>query len=299
MHWRGDRVSGFFGTDPCNLNAATTAPCNEDLSFRNFIVAFSGLVGRNGNDHADADAAVRRLHAPGLPAAEPRASARQRRSPGRGVRPANTRFTRSARPTPSTTCEGCHNLNPALGFFGSGGEQSFEGEPQNMKVPHYRNIYAKVGMFGLPTTANLGEQVRGFGFLHDGSVDTMKHFHEAGVFQLSDTDELNLEQFGLQFPTDLAPIVGQQITLTATNGAVVNPRIDLMVTRAGTAFTSLMLGGTVTECDLIVKGSVGGVERGWRRESGTLPANTTYRSDINTTIHGRRAARAGGHARAR
>ena len=69
-------------------------------------------------------------------------------------------------------CDGCHNLNPGLGFFGSGGEQSFEGEPQNAKVPHYRNMYTKIGMFsvGVPLGS---DQVRGFGFLHDGAIDTL------------------------------------------------------------------------------------------------------------------------------
>jgi hypothetical protein len=42
MHWRGDRASGFFGTDPCNNSSPSNSPCNEDLSFRNFIVAFEG-----------------------------------------------------------------------------------------------------------------------------------------------------------------------------------------------------------------------------------------------------------------
>jgi DNA-binding beta-propeller fold protein YncE len=281
MHWRGDRVSGFFGTDPCNLNANTTAPCNEDFSFRNFIVAFEGLVGKQGTitqpQMQQFSNFILQVFEPPNP-----------------VRPLNNTLTGSALAgqgvfsTGTTdvvaTCEGCHNLNPALGFFGSGGEQSFEGEPQNMKVPHYRNLYAKVGMFGLSVVpGNTGEQVRGFGYLHDGSVDTQAHFHQAPVFNLTAQQEIDLESFGMAFPTDLAPIVGQQITLTATNGTAVNPRIDLMVTRAGTSFTSLMLGGVVTECDLIAKGSVSGVERGWRRESGTTPANTIFRSDINTT----------------
>jgi hypothetical protein len=172
------------------------------------------------------------------------------------------------------TCNGCHRLNPSNGFFGSGGEQSFEGEPQNAKVPHMRNLYAKLGMFSVS-----GDQVRGFGFLHDGSVDTLKTFLEAGVFSLNNAQELDLEQFSLAFPTDLAPIVGQQVTLTASNGAAVNPRIDLMIQRAGTPFTSLVLGGAVTECDLIVKGSVGGSERGWVREAGGL-----FRDDLGNTL---------------
>ena len=54
------------------------------------------------------------------------------------------------------------------------------------------------------------------------------------------------------FDSNLAPIVGQQITLTGTNGGVVGPRIDLLINRA--------LAG---ESDLIVKGHVNGKTRGW------------------------------------
>jgi hypothetical protein len=99
------------------------------------------------------------------------------------------------------------------------------------------------------------------------------------VFALNNTQEANLEAFTLEFPTDLAPIVGQQVTLTSTNAAAVNDRINLMIARAGTNFTSQMLGGVVKECDLIVKGSVGGVERGAVRQ-----ANGQFRTDRNELI---------------
>ena len=46
------------------------------------------------------------------------------------------------------SCNGCHTLDPAQGFYGTGTKQSFENEPQIMKVPHLRNMYTKVGMFG-------------------------------------------------------------------------------------------------------------------------------------------------------
>jgi hypothetical protein len=115
--------------------------------------------------------------------------------------------------------------------------------------------------------------------LHDGSVDTVKTFLGAPVFSLNSPEENDLEQFSLVFPSDLAPIVGQQVTLDSTNGGVVNPRIDLMIARAGTAFTSLMLGGVVTECDLVVKGSEAGNPRGWVRESGGL-----FRNDVNNLV---------------
>ncbi len=286
MHWRGDRVSGFFGTDPCNNSSPSNSPCNEDLSFRNFIVAFEGLVGKEGT-------------ITGTQMQQFSDFILQVFEPPNPVRPLNNTLTGSAlageavhfscgigqecsfpSPDPDATdtvedCDGCHTLNPAAGFFGSGGEQSFEGEPQNAKVPHYRNLYTKIGMFsvGVPPSS---EQVRGFGFLHDGAVDTLLSFHSAPVFSLSTTEEQDLEQFSLQFPSDLAPIVGQQVTLTSTNGGVANPRIDLMIARAATSFPSFMLGGTVTECDVIVKGSVGTTPRGWVREAGGL-----FRDDLD------------------
>jgi DNA-binding beta-propeller fold protein YncE len=273
MHWRGDRVDGFFGTDPCTT--VVGAPCSEDLSFRNFIVAFEGLVGKDGTitapemqDFADF---ILQVFLPPNPvrALDNSLSAAEQDgedeffSCGPGT-------TECSLLDPNATdtvedCDGCHNLDPISGFFASGGEQSFEGEPQNMKVPHMRNLYQKLGMFSVA-----GNQVRGFGMLHDGSVDTVKTFLEAGVFSLNNAQELDLEEFSLAFPSDLAPIVGQQVTLDSTNSVVVNPRIDLMIARANTSFDSLMLGGTVTECDLIVKGTVGTAERGWEYNGATF-----------------------------
>jgi hypothetical protein len=36
--------------------------------------------------------------------------------------------------------------------FDNDGLSSFENEPQNGKIPHLRNVYQKVGMFGMPAT---------------------------------------------------------------------------------------------------------------------------------------------------
>ena len=57
----------------------------------------------------------------------------------------------------------------------------------------------------------------------------------------------------LAFDSDLAPIVGQQVTLTATNAASVGPRIDLMIQRAAAPFVSKALNGSVMECDLVTQ----------------------------------------------
>ena len=51
--------------------------------------------------------------------------------------------------------------------------------------------------------------------------------------------------------------------LDATNGGDVGARIDLLRQRALAPFVSKVLGGTVTECDLVVKGILAGEARGW------------------------------------
>src|SRR5262249_13114917 len=48
-------------------------------------------------------------------------------------------------------CHGCHNLDRSKGFFGADGKASFEAETQLVKISHLRNLYQKVGMFGMPS----------------------------------------------------------------------------------------------------------------------------------------------------
>jgi hypothetical protein len=79
----------------------------------------------------------------------------------------------------------------------------------------------------------------------------------------NDTMRRNMESFVLAFDTDLAPIVGQQVTLDAGNGDAVASRIELLLERAATPFASALLGGQSRECDVVVKGVVGGEPRGW------------------------------------
>jgi hypothetical protein len=264
MHWRGDRVDGFFGTDPCT--DPTGSACDEDRAFRNFIVAFEGLVGRDGvllevDMQTFSDFALQIVLPPNpVRAIDNSLTTAESNGSDHFVMP---------NVDGEISCEFCHRLDPLTGFFGSGGGKNDEGEPQDFKIPHLRNMYAKVGMFGMLANPDgtvegpKGEQVRGYGFLHDGIIDTLVHFVEAPAFVLTLIEATELEQFMLAFDTDLAPMVGQQVTLDATNAGVVGPRIDTMITRAGESFESLMLGGTVTECDLVVKGVESGAARGW------------------------------------
>ncbi len=288
MHWRGDRVDGFFGLDDPYLTGGGTNAGDEDLNFRNFIVAFPGLVGRdalptNGDMQAFSDFALEIVLPP---------------NPVKSLDNTHTAAASSGRNIyfndniDTQTCNTCHNLDPANGFFGTGGLASFEGETQILKVPHLRNMYQKVGMFGMPNApfflpggdnTHKGDQVRGFGFLHDGSTDSMFRFFRAQVFSLfppfigfdNDTQRQQVEEFMLEFDSDLAPIVGQQVTDDGSGIADVATRIALMKTRAGTGFVSKFAGGSVTECDLVVKGTVAGDERGFLFD----PGASNYDSD--------------------
>jgi cysteine-rich repeat protein len=282
MHWRGDRVDGFFGTDTCTETGyaqanSTNAPCNEFTAFRNFIVAFEGLLGKEGvllpTEMTQFTNFILQVQLPPNPVRNLDNSFTTSQQNG-----SNKWFSCGAGTTECSTldpnatdtvedCDGCHTLDPLNGFYGTGGEQSFEGEPQHMKVPHLRNIYAKVGMF-----STTGDQIRGTGVLHDGSVDSVETFLSGGVFSLSNQERQELTQFILAFDSDIAPVVGQQVSIGPGNFSVtdVNDRIALFDARAAAVFDSKILGGTVTECDVIAKTVEAGIEKGYARQSGGL-----------------------------
>jgi DNA-binding beta-propeller fold protein YncE len=279
MHWRGDRVTGINGVDDCSEPPGGAA-CDEDRAFRNFAVAFEGLIGKLGpldpsEMQAFSDFALQ-LMLPPNPVRNLNNSLGASAAAGESVF-FNVLDDVDVDPSPNViadtfTCELCHRIDPAQGFFGSDGGQTPEGGTQNMKVPHVRNAYTKIGMFGISFGIqgfDVGDQIRGYGFLHDGTVPTLLNFN-MGFDTLTQQQRIDLASFMHAFPTDLAPIVGQQVTLDAGNAVAVGPRIALLIARATAPFTSLVLGGAVTECDLVVKGSVGGSPRGWVLSGGVF-----------------------------
>jgi len=277
MHWRGDRSVGALGSDP--FDAIT--------SFLNFQPAFHDLVGSpdlpsRSDMQAFADFVMQILPPPNpVRNLDNSLTASQQRGADffSGSRPSDGIVSAALDAIvgkASFTCDGCHTLDPSSGFFGTGGNQSFEGLPQIVKIPHLRNAYAKVGMFGTPSvgffsapdSGNMGDQVRGYGFTGDGSTDTLFRFLSAAVFNPTATSGFpqnnpdgtrrDVEQFILAFDSDLAPVVGQQVTLTASNAAAVGSRISLLMARAGATFVSKSLGGVTTECDLVASVVVNG-----------------------------------------
>jgi len=273
MHWRGDRSGA---------NQPSGSSLDEAASFKRFNVAFSGLLGRAGPlSEAQMQAFTDFI----LQVTYPPNPIRALDSSLTPSQQAGRNFFFGAVSDVVFNCDGCHNLDATYDLqFGTDGTMSFENEPQHFKIPHLRNMYQKVGMFGMPAVnffnpgdnGHMGDQVRGFGFMHDGSVDTLFRFHQAGVFNQEffnpggfmagpsgNTQRRNMEAFMLAFDSNLAPIVGQQITLTSANGTSVGPRIDLLIARAAAG-----------DCELTVKGTLGSEARGWyRTEAGTFQSD--------------------------
>ena len=276
MHWRGDRTAATSITDQRALDT--------ELAFEAFNVAFDSLLGRDEGPLSDAEMKSFTDFALQItPPPNPVRSLDNQLT----VAQANGRslfLNRAAVVDKAAHCGGCHTLQPSDGEFGTLGQTTFEDESQEFKVPQLKNAYQKVGMFGTPNTEfsdilpddaqHQGDQIRGFGFLHDGSMATVFDFLRARFFTLGDNQRGDLEQFVLAFDTTFAPIVGQQITLSGGNAAVVGPRIDLMIARATTTFAMIGQPGA-KECDLVAKGVNGGEARGYLLDA----ASGAFQSD--------------------
>ena len=257
MHWRGDRQV------PIN------DPNAEALSFALFNPAFVDLVGRNTElSAADmqkfTDFTLALTYPPNPNRPLDNSLTAQQQAGHDMYLDINNKIDGNF-----ASCNECHALNEAQGQFGSNGQISSDGVVQDIKVPHLRNLYQKVGRFGMPINGSnvpgdnvdMGNQIRGFGFLHDGSVDTVARFFGIPVFSFSGDVVLKgqMEQFMLAFDSNVKPVVGQQVTLTSTNTATVSNRLNLLIARAGAG-----------DSDLIVKGIVTGAAKGWRRRSDGL-----------------------------
>ena len=301
MHWRGDRTGADGVTESVQPDSGVY---DEVAAFTAFNPAFEGLIGR---DSQLSPQAMQEFTNFALELSYPPNPIRNLDNSLTAEQQAGHDFFFNEEKVVDTVhhCNGCHvvdryaneGLTNKPGFFGTDGKNTFAFQAQFFKVPQLRNLYQKVGMFGMVNNRNfladdpftglspdmtfpqmffqmffanpnafMGEQIRGFGMFHDGSVDTIFRFHNIIGFlprDASDPDQQaapldpgnpanlpvspdgldirrNLEQYLLVFDTNLFPIVGQQITLTEANGEVVGPRIDLLVQRAA-----------LGECDLV------------------------------------------------
>ena len=281
MHWRGDRQNNREPSRQPDDGAF-----DEVDAFTAFNVAFPSLNGRHAQlgaaeMQAFTDFALQITYPPNpIRALDDSLTAEQQA--GRDIFFDQTRISDTA-----LHCAGCHVVDPAgnagsagkPGFFGSDGRFSFDSESQIFKIPHLRNLYQKVGMFGMARSrlflpesfepgadnAFMGDHIRGFGFIHDGTTDTLFRFHTGlafaerppgppgsgdpgnpGGFPVTPAGMIErkaVEAFMLAFDSNLKPVVGQQVTLTSSNHAAARPRLALLVSRAEKG-----------DCDLVSRG---------------------------------------------
>jgi DNA-binding beta-propeller fold protein YncE len=146
-------------------------------------------------------------------------------------------------------CSGCHSF--PTGTNGVIIPGILLQESQGFKVPHVRNMYTKSGF----TNAG-GPQKRGYGFIHDGSVDNLLTFLHLPVFNFQNEQQrLDLESFLLSFDTGMAPSVGRQLTLNASTKNL---------TSASAQLDSLYQEADIGNCDLVAHAYIDGQDRGYR-----------------------------------
>ncbi len=276
MHWRGDRTGGN--------DAPTAQPdsgsYDERAAFAKFQAGFVDLLGRSAPiPAADMDAFtdfILELTYPPNPVRSLDDSLTADQQAGRD------HFFEPDGVLPGFGCDGCHTTDPEgnaaygvdkPGFFGTSGVTIPEENILGFKAPQLRNLYQKVGMFGMADAPQQfmsgdngwkGEQVRGFGFAHDGAVDTIFRHERSFGFEQSanaskgfvpgpagDALRRQVEQYMLAFESNLKPIVGQQVTLRLQNAAAAGPRVDLLLSRADAG-----------DCEVIARVHVLGAEIG-------------------------------------
>jgi DNA-binding beta-propeller fold protein YncE len=314
MHWRGDRTGGF--NEPSAQPDQGTF--NEVAAFKQFNEAFVSLNGRateitDEEMQAFADFTLQVTYPPN-PIRALDSSRTLDQQIGKDVFENAPRTLSGLEGFQDLTCGECHAVNPnfnaefgvpAPGLFGGTGLYEPGDAGQIFKIPHLRNLYQKVGMFGMISNpfanpfdsgAFMGDQIRGFGFTHDGAMDTIFRFHgqlgfiedpilnptgfardEAGILE-----RRQIESFVLAFDSNLAPIVGQQVTLTSANGGVAGPRIDLLLARAG-----------VGECEVVVSGRVHQTAKGYLYNNGVFWPDKSSEAPLTDSALRQLAAEAG------
>lgn len=294
-HWRGDKTA----TVDANGNPTGGSYTDTIAAFELFNPAFTDLQGRSSQLTAAQMEVFAKfamtIHYPPNPIHALDNSDSSDEAAGRDLFNNHNIFGAEAGGLVlGQTCQSCHAF--PVTTTGQTAQAGLVPNPQLFKIPHLRNLYQKVGMFGVAahsvTTTALGltyqppsivgDQIRGFGFNHDGSVSTIETWLHNGTFTgglstvppKAELQRRQLEAFLLGADTGMRPMVGQQVTVTAasvSNSAVSN-RLNLILARADTG-----------DCDVVVKGIVDGIPRGMLYSgSGTFISDRYADGALNT-----------------
>ncbi|MFN0059265.1 MAG: beta-propeller fold lactonase family protein [Planctomycetota bacterium] len=306
-HWRGDRdgIEEFNGAFEGLLGDDEQLTATEMQEFENFLatIHFPPNPFRNFNNTLPTN-----LPLPGHFTTGRFAAAGQPLPNGNAV--AGLLDYRTANLDNPLDCVTCHALPTGAGSdtqfvtlfslgtipVGPNGEHhlavnGMDGSTNiTMKVPHLRNVYEKVG-FEATQLTNLS----GFGFLHDGSVDSIARFVSEPAFDVtSDQQVANLVAFMLAFSGSELPqgslatpaeppgvasrdthaAVGRQVTIDTGNRT--SPTLIALLTQISGFADAGKVG-------LVAHGVVGGIARGYRYNSAGLWQSDRLSETITTT----------------
>ncbi|NNE06989.1 MAG: T9SS type A sorting domain-containing protein [Gemmatimonadetes bacterium] len=230
LHWRGDKaaLADFNSTFPDLLGRASTLPAGTFQMLEDFV--FSMRYPSNPFRSLD-----NQLPA-GLNGADP-VNGEQLFLTGGLVGGAE--------------CVSCHALPTGENglIIPAGALQESEGKV----VPQLRNMYEKTRFDNQAATT-----VRGFGYIHDGSVDDLFTFLDFSGFNFASTsDQEDVAAFLLAFDTGTHPGIGAQWTF------------DGGIDPAGSARLATLEGeADAGAIGLVAKGTVSGQPRGWTYAGG-------------------------------
>ncbi len=280
FHWRGDRdgLEEFNGTFTNLQGAVAMLTTDEMQQFETFLasVRFAPNPFRNISN-----ALATSIPLPGQKALGHGTLVSGAQLPNGNAANGQTRFRLQG----TTGCIHCHTLPGGVGVdmrwtgfnwvttpSGPNGERhtAFSAIERSsilpFKIQSLRNLFDKTGMDFLTTTNRSG-----FGFFHDGSVDTLVRFIQDGFDIRADQETADVVAFLLSFTgsdllagsltdpdrppgalsRDTHAAVGRQITITSSASVTL---IDQLI---GIATP------TASRVDVVVKGFNGGIARGW------------------------------------
>ncbi len=240
LHWRADRadLNAFNPAFVGLMGRSSALPDSEMKALSDFVLP---LV-YPPNPHQFLDRS--------MPDAPPGVASARR---GETFFKTSPTFTRP--PFQGLRCVNCHAL--PLGTNGQIVDGGAILGPQDMKIPHLRNLYTKTGFEDSAGVVNK----RGFGFTHDGSLDNLFRFLKSPIFDfgsresVADAARRDVERYLLAFDTGMAPAVGAQVTFDGSNNADAGliARLDTLIGEANRG-----------SCELIAKGRIATTPRGWK-----------------------------------
>jgi YVTN family beta-propeller protein len=168
-------------------------------------------------------------------------------------------------------CNACHTSAPGVANrFNIGTSRlvfngSILSEPQAFKAPQLRGLYQKLGLQKPGPGQPRNEQLSGFSLMHDGAIDTLLNFMKQPDFIGFHNDEERREiaAFLVAFDSVIAPSVGLQITVNASNknSSSVLTRLNLLVQQAQPVAIPGSNFPAAPNCDLVVRGIYHGAPR--------------------------------------